>query len=957
MKSWTTPTHAQVDKTIALLAYPEQRRYFFDRLENPLWLEPLQKKGFFRNPISVTRDEGKKTVGFPPWPESRYLARMASHAPAKVLEIALLIETDNIRVQEDLVDVALAMPAETAVNLAPKVLSWLASPYSSIWPEKFGDLVSHFAKGNQVEAALALARRLLEVLPGQGKLSEARARFDAWHYERILEKNIPELSATAGVKALALLCELLDSAVHLSVEGGTEEGGEDYSFIWRRTIESKKPRGFHEFRDLLVSAVRDAAIKLVETDRSLISAVIEELEHRSWKIFRRIVLHILRFIPDSGPDLVHQRLVDRTLFEDRGIQREYALLLRDRFGSLPMNNRIEILTWIEQGPDLDEFREDSRAWGSNPPTGEELETYGKRWRMKRLRWIRDSLPSEWKQQYGALVQEFGEPEDPEFVPSSEAVWVGPKSPKGEEELRAMPASDVIAYMKEWRPSKETGPRGSSIEGLGRQLRSLVASKPSSFVQEVLNFRGLDPTYVRALLEGLHEAVSKEPFNWQPLIEFCVWITTQPRGIEGRVLQKWDADQDWGPTRATLGRLLSAGLKEGESAIPLSLREQVWKILRELTNDPDPTPQYEKEFGGKNMDPVAMSINTVRGEAMHTVMRYALWLRRNIAMAEHAQNRLARGFGEMPEVRKVLEGHLDTSHDPSLAIRAVYGEWFPWLVLLDSRWATDNLNRIFPDDEDKRDLRDAAWEAYILFCQPYDITFDVLKEEYLRAVERIGTTATDKRHHGDPDRQLAEHLMVFYWRRKSDLNERGGLLERFYAKASDTLRAHALEFVGRSLINTEGAVEAEALEPLRSIWLVRFDVARRATNLAPYIEELSAFGWWFASGKFDDSWAVEQLIGTLSLTRRIDADWLVLEKLTRLAEAMPKEVVRCVSLMIEGDLEVWTIHGWLKELRAILSKIIRSSDRIARQAAVEVVNRLGTKGFLEFRDLLKFGNDS
>ena len=62
-------------------------------------------------------------------------------------------------------------------------------------------------------------------------------------------------------------------------------------------------------------------------------------------------------------------------------------------------------------------------------------------------------------------------------------------------------------------------------------------------------------------------------------------------------------------------------------------------------------------------------------------------------------------------------------------------------------------------------------------------------------------------------------------------------------------------------------------------------------------------------------------------------------------------------MIEGDLEVWTIHGWLKELRAILSKIIRSSDRIARQAAVEVVNRLGTKGFLEFRDLLKFGNDS
>lgn len=959
MKSWKTPTPEQVDKAIALLAQPEQHRYFFDRLENPLWLELLRGKGFFKSPPAVVRDEEKKTLGFPPWPESRYLARMAVHevAKAKVLEIALSIETDNIRVHEDLVDAALAMPAETAVGLAPKVLSWLKSPYSTFWPEKFGDLVSHFAKGNQVEAALSLARVLLEVLPGQGKLSEARARFDAWHYERILEKNLPDLVETAGVKSLALHCDLLESAVQLSCEGAAEEEGEDYSYIWRRAIEGEKPRGFHEIRDLLVSAVRDAAGKIVGKDRSLITAVIDELEHRPWKIFRRIALHILRFIPDSGPELVGSRLMDRTLFEDRGIQREYALLLRDRFGSLPMKSRNEIIAWIEQGPDLDEFREGRRSWGSQPPTGEELETYGRHWRMMRLRWIRDSLSPEWKQRYGALIQEFGEPEDPEFVPSSEAVWAGPKSPKGEEELRAMPASDVIAYLKEWHPSEDTGPRGASIEGLGRQLKSIVASKPSSFVQKVLNFRELDPTYVRALLEGLHEAASKEAFDWQPLIEFCLWLTTQPREIEGRAVHKWDADQDWGPARATLGRLLSAGFKEGESEIPLSLRGQVWQVLQELTNDPDPTPQYEKEFGGKNMDPVTMSINTVRGEAMHTVMRYALWLHRHIAKAERADDRLARGFGEMPEVREVLERHLAPAHDPSLAIRAVYGEWLPWLVLLDSGWTTDNLNMIFPDDEDQRDLRDAAWEAYILFCQPYNESFDVLKEEYARAVERIGTVAADKRNHGDPDQHLAEHLMVFYWRGKSDLYEQGGLLERFYAKAPDTLRARALEFIGRSLRNTEGTVEAELLEPLRSIWIARLNIARRADNIAAYIGELSAFGWWFASGKFDDPWAVEQLIAVLSLTRKIDADWLVLEKLALLAEAMPKEVVQCVSLMIEGDLEVWTIHGWLKELRAILSKTIRNSDVNARQATIEVVNRLGTKGFLEFRDLLSSGGVS
>lgn len=951
MKSWTMPTPEQVEKTVALLAHPEQRRYFFDQLKNPLWLEPLQKKGFFKSPPAVVRDAEKKTVGFPPWPESRYLARMALHDPEKVVGVALLIDTDNIRVHEDLVDIALAIPAETAVKLAPKVLSWLESPYSALWPEKLGELVGHLAKGNQVEAALSVAQRLLAVLPDQGELSKARAGFDGWHYERILEKNLPDLVAAAGVKALALFCELLKFAVQLSREDASEEGGEDYSYIWRRAIESEKPHGFHEIRDLLVSAVRDAAIKMVGTDRSLITPVISELERRPWKIFRRIALHVLRFFPDSGPDSARLRLMDLTLFEDHGVQREYALLLRDRFGSLPVNDQNEILAWIEQGPHLDKFREGRKAWGERPPTEEELEAYAKRWRVRRLRWIRDSLPSESRQRYEALVQEVGEPEDPEFVQSSEAVWIGLKTPKSEEELRAMAISEVIAYLKEWRPPEDSATRGPSIEGLGRQLKSVVATKPSSFVQEVSSFSGLDPTYARALLEGLHDAAGKEAFDWQPVIEFCRWLTTQPRQIEGRSVQKWDADEDWGPTRATVVRLLSAGLHEGEAEIPLSLRGPVWQVLSELTKDPEPTPQYEQEFGGKNMDPVTMSINTVRGEAMHTVMRYALWVQRHIAKAEHAEEQLDPGFGEMPEVREVLEAHLDPAQDHSLAIRAVYGEWLPWLALLDRGWTAANVGKIFPDTVDQRDLRDAAWEAYVIFCQPYNDAFDVLKREYARAVGRIGTVATDKRHHGDPDQHLAEHLMVFYWRGKSDLSEQGGLLEGFYEKASDSLRAHALEFIGRSLRNTDGTVEAEVLEPLRSLWVMRLDTARQAPNLAAHSGELSAFGWWFASGKFDNVWAVEQLIAVLSVTRKIDADWLVLERLTRLAEIMPKEVVRSVSLMIEGDLEVWTIHGWLKELRAILSITIRGSDLDARKATVEIVNRLGAKGFLEFRDLL------
>ena len=46
MKSWKMPTPEQVAKAVALLGHVEQYRYFFDRLENPEWLLPLQKRDF-----------------------------------------------------------------------------------------------------------------------------------------------------------------------------------------------------------------------------------------------------------------------------------------------------------------------------------------------------------------------------------------------------------------------------------------------------------------------------------------------------------------------------------------------------------------------------------------------------------------------------------------------------------------------------------------------------------------------------------------------------------------------------------------------------------------------------------------------------------------------------------------------------------------------------------------------
>ena len=118
----------------------------------------------------------------------------------------------------------------------------------------------------------------------------------------------------------------------------------------------------------------------------------------------------------------------------------------------------------------------------------------------------------------------------------------------------------------------------------------------------------------------------------------------------------------------------------------------------MTRDPEPTPDDEAKHDSLSFDPANLAINTTRGEAMNALLQYALWIRRHIEKEADAEELIYRGLEDMPEVRDVLVAHLDPTSEPSLAIRSIYGHWFPWLVLLDDKWAKDHVELIFPADE-------------------------------------------------------------------------------------------------------------------------------------------------------------------------------------------------------------------------------------------------------------------
>ena len=935
--------------------------YFFDNLKSPSWIIPLFKEGFFAHPYPPMQDE--KYIRFPVWPASHYLVRMADLSPAEVAQVALRIpETSNVRVWEDLAEIALKLPPPLAVKFVPLAERWLQSPHKLLLPDKLGQLVSHLAKGGQFPAALQLAKWLIVVLP-DSKSKESgpddeekyrlsptpRSQFAEWEYQRILTRNIPDLIAASWKGTFTWICDLLEQAIVLSRHSKGDTGPQDYSYIWRRAIEDHEQNVNHGLEELLVTAVRDSAQQVAVLHPQCVGEVIGILEARRWKVFHRLALHLMRQHPDSVLDVITARLADHDRFEEAF--HEYRLLLQSMWPRIGSEAQNMILGWIEAGPT--DIEERSSWWEKEKgerPSPEQEQSYKKNWKLKKLAIIHKDLNQTWQDHYQALLREVGEPEHPEFS-SYTVTWRGPTSPKDKQDLQALSVPTLRSFLENWKPGKDWRGFAPTPEGLGRTLTTLIGEEPSRYAESALEFRGLDPTYIRSVLEGFDQALGhNRSFLWQPVLALCRWVIEQPISLPGRVVADRDADPDWGWTRKSIARLLSSGFNHDTLMPPFDLRETLWGILEPLTKDPDPTPEDEAENEGNKWEPTTISINTTRGNALHALIRYAVWVQECLDKSAGEASPNNHSFQTMPEVRHVLDYHLDPANDPSAAIRSIYGQSLSNLHWLDPSWVASNIKTIFPSDAVGFRLHLAAWDAFIGFTNPYKKLYQLLKDEYRAAVERIGGNLPEQQLSADRDERLAEHLMALYWWGELSLEEPQGLITRFYDRSSYELAAHAMEFLGRCLRDNKELPE-EAVDRLKAFWMWRFTQITTTGKSKHYAKELSEFGGWFPSGHLDLAWSISQLLEVLKRTGKAEPDHLVIEQLVAMREAMPGKAIECLRLLVEGDKEGWLLLGQEENVRQILSAGLVSVDAHVRETTTEFINWLAARGTRAFIGLL------
>ncbi len=976
--------------------------YFFGAMTDARWLRPLRKKGFFEHPPGPETDEDG-TVRVPPWPQAVLLARMADKDPQTVKQIILEIPpTENVRVHEAAAEAAQKMPPSLATELIPKILEGLDAPFYSRLARQLAGLVVHLANAGFSNEALGLARELFSLVPetitpetdlGAGAIwpaaVEPRPRFrPPDDYDSVVSKCFTPLVDTAGEQAFGMLCDLLEEALRISLapyqvdessdipyHDGLHEsmptiGGAPQEVDYEFTREGPKLR--------LLVAVRDSTESIAKADSATVPGLVGTLEKRGVETFDRLALYLLSKFPDApgAPALVAERLTGKLASVSDGLWGEYASLLQERFATLPESVQEAILSGIREGPpqeDLEEYREWRRTRDPDEePTEEELDAYtllrAERWRLHRLAVLGALLPEEDRALLEHLSEKYGTPEDPLFREGRRVVQVVPQgSPKSADELRAMTVEDVVSFLANFVPTDDW--EGPDVRDVAQELEAAVAADPDHFATEAERFRSADPTYVHSVLRGLRNAVRKarkedeeEPsreavpsLSWRQVLALCRWVLDQPRRFSEPQYAR-GRDIGWGPSLESAAELVRDGLlRQGE--VPFGLRDQVWAVLGSLAEDPEPTPDYEEsqaKLSRPHTTPFFFSINTVRGVAMHAVVAYLLWVRRNLEATGAQAPGPWRGLLDAPAARNVLERHLDPTVEPTRTVRAVYGYWLPWLVYLDRAWVEEWLPQIFPEVEAQAYLRDAGWEAYVNHQSPFDsAVFEVLRGEYARVVERLDLEQPGERR-PDPDESLAEHLMILYWRGTLVFDGADELLERFYEKASDELRAHAASFVGRQMWIREAPLPEEQRLRLENLWNWRLVRAAEDAGRS-HSRELGAFGWWFISGKLDDRHALERLNRGVSLGADVGRAHAIVERLAEVGPVHPAPAVELLQKIVRGLLSGgsqghWAILGVDDHLRDVMSAAIDSGDEAAVRTARGVANVLVTHGYSGFADM-------
>jgi len=934
------------------------RREFFDSiLDKPNLITSLYEAGLFDNPPKSLIVDG--VTKYPYWPESRCLARMAKIAPSVVAEILSELETDNILVIEDMIKAALDMPSKDAAILAPKIISAIQKgtlfAHSTV---EISKLCIMLAEGGEVSAAMNLAEALFTPKFDEGK--EQPSRIDTYWYKEGLSKVIPSLASVKPKELVSKLCDWLNISVNAKKHTDAVSGL-DGSLFWRPAVEEHGQNPDYEFAGIMVGFVRQSFEIAIQKGGMSLNEALNTLDGYPYLIFRRIRIHLVNEFAEQYPELARQIMMDKEMFNDHKFKHEYAMLVGKRLNLLTPEERSTWFGWVDGGPDMSGYDEDIRRTLNRDATDEDRRNRKNHWKFEKFHIVKNYLGDEQRAIYETMLKEQGIPEMADLNYYVSTKW-GNESPMTVDDLQKTTFEQALEKVLSWKPDERGRFMGPDIEGLAETFGKYIAANPGEFSEKAAALAGRPAIYVRTFIGQIAEAIkSRKEINVNEVLKLCHWVLERPVD-EPAMPAKGNGkfvDKDWRGARDAISELIQqiclAKVDEKTDTPKYSLdelREPIRQALSKLCKEADAESYIVHDISKDEpslQDYFTMGLNSAMGKAVEAVLEYARWVANHLKKEEGKRTVIPGGFEAMPEVREMLEWQIKKGNRSVTAL-SVIGAQIGLIYWIDRDWLSNNSERLFAleDESESKASGWAAWNAFLSWNGPNIEYYKLFKKQFAYAVRQSATVTPDEKSYENPMYRLGEHLMIFYGRGQLGLDDDEGILRRFLTDSHPNIRRHAIGFVGNSLEGEE-RVPDDIVNRFLGLWEAYWE----GSGITDAEEKPDAllFGTWFASGKFPEQWALEQLVKFVQVTQTVEPENAVIEQLTKVSPEKISSAVRILDQMIRGDKEGWRTYGWRDSIKQILQMAMKAEGEPRKQAE-KLIDFLGRRGYVEFGELLK-----
>jgi len=920
------------------------QRYFFDNLINPNWIIPLNNTDFFAiSPEPIEVQPGSYQL--PDWPAMNYLVQFASQYEEIFVAITQKTLTRNWRSQSRLIQGLLKISPEAASTCTFIIDSWLDSPFSHMLPNDLIPLVSRFIDSDLIPSAIQLVNFILKPV-----LKRTRSTFsmydppygfrsDPYWVNEFCNKVLPKLMQINPPMLLTIFEDHLEKALTLTQEMGIDDFDKKIGYYWRMDIAFRSsPRSDGNITDILIDGVRDSLGALCEVSPEIGKQKVDEFLHSEHLIFQRIAIHTLRKFGKIYPDLLEEAISHWDYSEKPEYISEYRGLLRDQYVNASNETKAEIIENILAGPsDIERRTLQIAHWKNHEPSEDDRIEAKERWMQFYLELIKENLPEkqfylleEFNVKYGAVDAE----EKPKITFSE---WTAAESPITLEELAKKELPELKKYFLEYKPDHKALDLHDS---LARTFQSLVSKEPTKY----LGFAALliDPTirfvYTYNFLFGIREAIQNKGVQLtDELISLCEFVIVQVKDPYENPPDLHEAGLK--TAQFEIAHLLNDALQSDDPYLSRDQLDRIRKILIVLAHHSNPTKEDDKR---NEMSPFDLSLNCVRGQAMHALLNYSLYLVRQ----KQTENKDKKWFIE-PEISEILEEKIDIEKEPSPAIRAVIGSYLTQIYFMSEEWTQKNLNIIFPSSQELDLYWSAAWNGYLIGSNINKALFKHLVPQYQRGIKNLNQPK--EKSFTDPAERLAQHVMMAYLNELTEFGHENHILDLFYENASDGLRAQAVFWLSKVLENEKQKDESTIWPKCFELWKNRLDYAEKHEP-AQNGQEISDYMRWLDFCPL----TLDQLYPMLVRSIKYFQDQFDVMKLTgfvaRFCDQSPLEAISLLSECITTAKETW----WNPEEdveRSILNAAMKSNNAGAKAIAIDLINFHGEQGDYRWRDLL------